>query len=39
VVIENGLIAEQGPHEELVRMGGRYAKLWEAFRRAERRAA
>ena len=39
VVIEDGLIAEQGPHEELVRAGGRYAKLWEAFRRAERRAA
>ncbi|MEI9939087.1 MAG: ABC transporter ATP-binding protein [Pseudomonadota bacterium] len=39
VVIEDGLVAEQGPHEELVRAGGRYARLWEAFRRAERRAA
>jgi ABC-type multidrug transport system fused ATPase/permease subunit len=37
VVIEEGLIAEQGTHDELVRAGGRYAKLWEAFRRAERR--
>jgi hypothetical protein len=35
-VIEDGLIAEQGPHDELVRAGGRYAKLWEAFRRGER---
>jgi ATP-binding cassette subfamily B protein len=39
VVIEDGVVVEQGPHEELVRGGGRYAKLWEAFRRAERRAA
>jgi len=39
VVIEDGLIAEQGSHEALVRAEGRYAKLWEAFRRAERRAA
>ncbi|HET7544984.1 MAG TPA: ABC transporter ATP-binding protein [Polyangiaceae bacterium] len=39
VVIEDGLIVEQGPHEELVRANGRYAKLWQAFRRAERRAA
>jgi ATP-binding cassette, subfamily B, bacterial len=39
VVIEDGLIAEQGKHDELVGAGGRYAKLWEAFRRAERRAA
>ena len=39
VVIEDGLIVEQGPHRDLVRAGGRYAKLWEAFRRAERRAA
>jgi ABC-type multidrug transport system fused ATPase/permease subunit len=38
VVIEDGLIAEQGAHDELVRAGGRYAKLWEAFRRGERRA-
>ena len=39
VVIEDGLIVEQGSHEALVRCEGRYAKLWEAFRRAERRAA
>ena len=39
VVIEEGLIVEQGSHEDLLRAAGRYAKLWEAFRRAERRAA
>ncbi len=39
VVSEDGLVVEQGPHDELVRAGGRYAKLREAFRRAERRAA
>ena len=32
VVIEDGLIAEQGSHADLVRANGRYAKLWEAFR-------
>jgi ATP-binding cassette, subfamily B, bacterial len=39
VVIEDGLIVEQGSHDALVSAAGRYAKLWEAFRRAERRAA
>jgi len=39
VVIEDGLVVEQGSHEALVQAGGRYSKLWEAFRRAERRAA
>jgi len=39
VVIEEGLVVEQGSHEDLLRAAGRYAKLWEAFRRAERRAA
>ena len=36
VVIENGKIAESGSHDELVLRGGRYARLWDAFRRAER---
>lgn len=39
VVIEDGLIVEQGSHDVLVGAAGRYAKLWEAFRRADRRAA
>ncbi len=39
VVIEDGLVVEQGSHDALVQAGGRYSKLWEAFRRAERRAA
>lgn len=37
VVLENGAVVEEGPHEELVQAGGRYAKLWETFRRAELR--
>ena len=36
LVLENGRVVESGAHEELVQAGGRYAKLWEAFRRAER---
>ena len=28
-VLHNGTIAEQGAHDELVRQGGRYARLWE----------
>ena len=28
VVVEHGRIAEAGPHDELVALGGRYAELW-----------
>ncbi|MBW4781599.1 ABC transporter ATP-binding protein [Rhodococcus fascians] len=31
VVLEHGKIVEQGPHDELVAAGGRYAELWEAW--------
>ncbi len=36
VVLEHGRVIETGPHDELVSANGPYAKLWEAFRRAER---
>ena len=31
VVLEHGRILEQGPHDELVASGGRYAELWSAW--------
>lgn len=31
VVIDDGQVAESGPHDELIAAGGRYAALWEAF--------
>ncbi|MDN5558597.1 MAG: ABC transporter ATP-binding protein/permease [Ruaniaceae bacterium] len=31
-VIEDGLISELGPHDELVAVGGQYAALWESWR-------
>ncbi|NLE78074.1 MAG: ABC transporter ATP-binding protein [Rhodococcus sp.] len=31
VVLEHGRILEQGPHDELVTTGGRYAQLWAAW--------
>ncbi len=34
LVLEDGLIVEQGSHTELLREGGRYAELWQAFARA-----
>lgn len=36
VVVENGLLVEQGSHRELTAAGGRYAQLWDAFHRTER---
>ena len=36
VVVNDGQLVESGSHDELVRASGRYAKLWEAFHRAER---
>ena len=31
VVVDEGLIVEDGSHDELVAQGGRYAALWDAF--------
>jgi len=31
VVVEEGQLIEDGPHDELIARGGRYAQLWEAF--------
>ena len=31
VVIDDGLIAEEGTHDELLAHGGRYSELWRAF--------
>lgn len=31
LVMEHGLVIEEGPHEELVAAGGRYAQLWSAW--------
>jgi len=31
VVLEAGRVAERGSHAELIRSGGPYQRLWEAF--------
>ncbi|WP_149361670.1 ABC transporter ATP-binding protein [Lolliginicoccus suaedae] len=31
IVLEHGRIIEQGPHRELLKRGGRYAELWNAW--------
>jgi ATP-binding cassette subfamily C protein len=33
VIMDDGRIVEEGSHDELVRRGGRYARLWEAWSR------
>lgn len=34
VVIENGHVAEQGTHDELIALGGLYARMWSEYQRA-----
>jgi ABC-type multidrug transport system fused ATPase/permease subunit len=36
VVVEDRLLVEQGTHDELVALGGRYAELWSVFVEAGR---
>ena len=31
LVVDNGLVVEDGSHEELLELGGRYAGLWAAM--------
>ena len=30
-LVADGMIAEQGSHDELIELGGRYAALWASF--------
>jgi ATP-binding cassette subfamily B protein len=31
LVLDDGQVVEEGPHDDLVAAGGRYARMWEAF--------
>lgn len=36
IVLDGGKVAEQGNHDELLALGGRYAQMWEAQQRGSR---
>jgi len=38
VVLAGGRVAETGTHEELLRSGGKYASMWEAFKVVQQRS-
>jgi ABC transporter ATM len=35
IVLENGTVVEQGPHDFLLSKGGRYAELWSQQNNSE----